>query len=1028
MSYPTNFGQPCWSAEQVSKVITQTVEAKAQTAPHFLASHSPFRKISDFRTPGQVLTEDDVFQDIFSKSRGEVQAFVKGEPGTGKSHLIRWLKLRSDYAAAHRDSGLDKFKLVLVERGTGSLKDALQQIVVQLGPEFERHIERVRGAIEKLSTSTARATLLSELALEVEQRWSEERQRPPLPRGLAHLGQALRAKGFGRWLQRDDGVVDLIIRRLTEQSTVEQRESFPKFTVADFDVPPIYLRADENSQQVIVFSDDLKEESALPEIAAETLNNALRDAIRELTGLRGSNLLDIFVEIRRELKRQRKQLAIFIEDVSVTGLDQDVVNAFEPRAGEHLCRMVAVLGITNNGWDRMPDNQRQRGTQVFEVGGNVVAQWASDTEEVARFTARYLNAVRLTDAEISTLANERFNGDIQRSKCDRCPHRQPCHAAFGKIELEGGVAIGMFPFSKHAPQALLGRLDDVRYKSQRGLLVRVLLPALDQSHSAFVNHEFPRPSNFSVQRHPLSTWTGFENGYCGGGHWDSESKDRLKFLAQFWVSEESSEELASQLQPLLGPLGLPKFSRTTTTPVAPKPTGGTKPTEQPKSKPKEDPELLKLLECLDAWSAGQSLKQDGKFRELLGKFLKESICWEDFRGIPITETKRLVQGRSFPRIEGQTDRPASQTFFIDFSRDAEIRDLLQSLVQFDRTGRSSWDFEHGELHKRILSRWLRKNRARVTGSLQPQPVTLTENSVRCASQVLALSAFLRDRSQFPEGRVERLKKVVGPIWEGNNRPVALSQELETLIADLEQKHAGIRKLLVQELGAGQGRADPDDFLDPLPILKALEDFESNVKVESLPSGANDSFWKSRFLAVANLNAYGTLVTRLEKEREALRTLISQVECFIRECGCERSDVRQGLKVCLEQLIETVELQRGKQRKPGILPLPNPPFDTLWEQKLIQQRGEVWGTALVDGSGLEKNGSDGKLLSFDPRRLTELAETLGTARNHLELIEKHLQEEEEALDKRGAGSSRDLLDELKKLSAFAIPSAGQENDS
>src|SRR5665213_1626452 len=133
MSYPTNFGQPCWSAEQVSKVITQTVEAKAQTAPHFLASHSPFRKISDFRTPGQVLTEDDVFQDIFSKSRGEVQAFVKGEPGTGKSHLIRWLKLRSDYAAAHRDSGLDKFKLVLVERGTGSLKDALQQIVVQLG-------------------------------------------------------------------------------------------------------------------------------------------------------------------------------------------------------------------------------------------------------------------------------------------------------------------------------------------------------------------------------------------------------------------------------------------------------------------------------------------------------------------------------------------------------------------------------------------------------------------------------------------------------------------------------------------------------------------------------------------------------------------------------------------------------------------------------------------------------------------------------------------------------------------------------
>ena len=70
-------------------------------------------------------------------------------------------------------------------------------------------------------------------------------------------------------------------------------------------------------------------------------------------------------------------------------------------------------------------------------------------------------------------------------------------------------------------------------KSQRGLLVRVLLPALDQSHSAFANHEFPRPSNFSVQRYPLPVWAGFENGYCGSGHWDNETKDRLKFSDSF---------------------------------------------------------------------------------------------------------------------------------------------------------------------------------------------------------------------------------------------------------------------------------------------------------------------------------------------------------------------------------------------------------------------------------------------------------------------------------------------------------------
>ena len=52
---------------------------------------------------------------VFSEgSVGGAQA--QGEPGTGKSHLIRWLKLRSDYAAGHGEFGLEKFKLVLVER------------------------------------------------------------------------------------------------------------------------------------------------------------------------------------------------------------------------------------------------------------------------------------------------------------------------------------------------------------------------------------------------------------------------------------------------------------------------------------------------------------------------------------------------------------------------------------------------------------------------------------------------------------------------------------------------------------------------------------------------------------------------------------------------------------------------------------------------------------------------------------------------------------------------------------------------
>src|SRR5262245_23469762 len=220
MSYPEKLGQPCWSLEQVRKVISLTAQTNAESAPYFLAAHSPFERIIDAKAGARQLTEEQVFQELFSAARGQVQAFVRGEPGTGKSHLIRWLKLRAEYAARHREAGLDAFKLVLVSRGNGSLKDALGQIVSQLGPAYEKHIQRVRGAIERLSEATARATLLAELALEIGTRWTNERGRVPLDRNLRHLGQALRANGFGRWLTRDGGIVDKVIKRLTERSSI----------------------------------------------------------------------------------------------------------------------------------------------------------------------------------------------------------------------------------------------------------------------------------------------------------------------------------------------------------------------------------------------------------------------------------------------------------------------------------------------------------------------------------------------------------------------------------------------------------------------------------------------------------------------------------------------------------------------------------------------------------------------------------------------------------------------------------------
>lgn len=1030
-SAPHQLGQPCWALEQVPKVIQQTAQTTAASAASFLAAHSPFRKITDAKTAGRTLSEEEVFKDIFSSARGQVQAFVTGQPGTGKSHLIRWLKERSEYASRDKQSSAERPRVVLVTRGNGSLKDALGQIVRQLGQEFERHVNRVQGAIDRLSDRTARAMLLSELALEVDTRGSNEHGHAPLHGSLQHLGQALRSNGFGDWMKRDGGVIHSVIQRLTDSSTVEDRETFPAFTPKDFEVPHTYLQPGANARQVLDFAEDLAEEPETRELAAKTLNTALQDAIRAMTGIKGDDLLTIFTEIRRQLGPDRV-LVVLIEDVSVTGLDQDVVNAFEPRDGEGLCRMVAVLGLTENGWDMLPDNLKQRSTHVYEVGGSTVQQWASDPQEIAKFTARYLNAVRSTEEEIQAIAEDRFEGDIRRSHCEECACRQECHAAFGKVEFDGGVEVGMFPFSTQAPYHLLKNLSEDRYRSQRGLLDRVLLSALQRSFDNLQSRRFPRPQMFPVNRPASTIWAGFENRYCGGAAWNSEQKERLRFLAQFWVNANTPDVLAAELQPLLRPLDLPSFSSepviVARSPDQSKPTGGK--IDVPSPPPAEDRELTRLLNLLEAWFGGQPLQEDSKFRDLLGAFLSRSIVWEDHQGFPIVEKKRLVYGNTFPKIEGQRSSPRGAYTF-DFPRTQETRDLLQSLLMLSRSPDKTWGFPDGELHKRAVSRWLRKHQAQAIKSVQPELPSIAQESLRAAVQALALTALLRDRKKLPEGRVDRIAAIFTPSWSATARPVVLSSELADIVSDLEQKSLGLREFLVNELGAGQGDASPKDFINPVPILDLLNDFEKRFAFDTLPVEVASSYWGPRFEAVKTFSrgAFASIPDRLDKEHQALAVAVASVRSFVEDAGFPDGDLRAGLEACLAELNQLIELQRGAQRRSGILPLPNSQFDELWQKKWLQVADvrSSWGAAVGRALELTQSKSPYDLAVFQVAKLKECMESLRLAEQHLNLVDQEMKVQEDQVGPQGDARGQ-LLDALDEIAALLELGGKGETDS
>lgn len=1012
MPYPQQLGQPCWDPEQVRKVISLTAHTSAESAPYFLAAHSPFERIIDAKSGGRQLTEEQVFQELFSPARGEIQAFVRGEPGTGKSHLIRWLKLRAEEAKARGENRFDNFKLVLVSRGNGSLKDALSQVVSQLGEEFERHTGRIRSAINKLSDHAARDTLLSELALEIGTHWASRHPEYPLPALLKPLASALSpATGFGAWMKRDGGVVHKIIQRLTAPSSVDDREESPSFTSGDL-VLDNALSPNTNPGDVVIFADDLIERPGLSELVAKCLNMALRDAVQGLTGLRGSDLLDIFNDIRRDLGPQ-KQLAVFIEDVSVTGLDQEVVNAFEAREVGGLSRMVAVLGVTQAGWGRLDVNQKQRATFEFEVGGAVAESWANNGPAVSTFAARYLNAVRLGDEEIRALAAERFSGDVSSSACNGCGQKGKCFEAFGYAELSGGVQIGLFPFNPKAPKALLSSLSEARYQSQRGLLDRVLLPALDLSHDALQSKSFPQQNIFSVKPPVFRfDWTAFAALYLGGARWGEEDKKRARFLASYWVEAASVAEAASRLESMLEPLGLPKFSSEVVQPPAP-PTvtpGG----RTPPPPPPEDLALQRLLVAIGEWYDEKKLSQDADFRKLVAALLRNSIAWSDERGTPITVSKtgpqQLVSGFAFVKIEDQLSRPAAQPFFIDLDRSPDTKELLESLAHFDRRGRN-WEFPHSELHKRRVSRWLRQNRRSVVKALSPDPASLASDSLNCAIQVLALVAYLRDRCEMPSSEVDRLDALFKPIWEANSKPSVLSSELQAIVSDLESKHAAIRSFVIREVGAGQGDAEPTDFIDPRRILKTLDEFTKAVAVEPPSAKVAGSFWKSRFQPISSMLAYADLSARLLKERKALEEVLAKVQNIIEGSGAKADSIPESIEACLAGFIDVIKLHQN----PDVLPVPNPAFDNIWGRNLIQnpEIRKLWAASIAKGVEAVSQKDAAALLAFGPAKLKECAEVLQIAEKHLDFVEGHLKREEGEADPGGDARAL-LLAELEKI--------------
>jgi hypothetical protein len=513
----------CWRAADVGAVISN--EALEGHEGIFLATHS---SISGFDILGSHAGEIEkpneraVLTALSDKARHHAFCVVQGEPGSGKSHLIRWLSVNWP---AGKDVKL------LLQRADGSLEGALTQLKNCLPAEFKELFDNLgqrHRATEKGRANMFRTNLANAL--------DPDHFDPPLD-DVSWCKANMPTELVGHFhLQRWNGptrVLRLLEGKGREEGEDERNSASANFDLFDLEeladccgglrgsgvLPATEKLAYRLIQEAKIISQLREANWTAEEIELDAtesarlktsiqlmsaLNKRRNDAIQNVLGVSAEGLKKLFRQVREALARKGHRLVLLLEDItSWEGIDDSLIDVLVTNAetrrdstGNKLCPLISVVGVTPAYYQKLHGNYRSRITHELNLGKVV----ESSLQDVATlrdragrlgFATRYLSAVRAGEQQLNTWreALKRDHDKPPPNPCRDCKVREGCHAVFGHLN-----GVGFFPFTADSLERLFSALNDhdngMTWKTPRGVLQAILNPNLSRP-GAIEEGEFP---------------------------------------------------------------------------------------------------------------------------------------------------------------------------------------------------------------------------------------------------------------------------------------------------------------------------------------------------------------------------------------------------------------------------------------------------------------------------------------------------------------------------------------------------------
>ncbi|OJW60449.1 MAG: hypothetical protein BGO57_13590 [Sphingomonadales bacterium 63-6] len=883
----------CWDPGAVRQVINPFAEHISDSL--FRAVHSDWDlKVSpqvgkSFQEIGEAswadMTPPAFLSDFLREDRPHALAAILGETGSGKSHLVHWMRLNIKPT---------KDRVVLVVRKSGtSLRNIVKMIIAELPTEQQASfLETLQSAGDGTqSRADQKQQLLNDLAQVIREEvlpTDADEIEEGLASSLPDLFQDphMRKEHF----LGDNTVIAEIVDHIFAPSNAKDRPDKRRvFVEGDLPLGGMdFAHASRLARDAIDLI-ELDPAVHLP-LAIRIINRNLDRAVARTLSFSGDRIEELMTRLRTYLKSQGQELVLLVEEFArLQGIDRALLQAITSQGDERQCKMRTAIAVTTGFFQSVAETAYMRTTHIVDMDRSAGrAEGRSVTKaSLNQFTARYLNAVRLGRDGIIQWSDAAAPGDSPLSKCDTCIHQTECHAIFGEVD-----GYGLYPFTSQALWNAASRADASMPErlNPRVLQNDLLVEVLDNFGPEVATGTFP-PFKLLEKLGGITALPAVAQ---------AELRNRNPQNYQRWATflelYDGTGTIANLDEHLRAAFEVPEIPGAD----AAKPSEPTADTPTPEAPPRNAASKEDLL--IEQWIGGQGLDQSvaNNLRLLVFSAVSNAIDWD-------------MVGLAKASFVGRTGK-AFQTASISFDRQTtQVRTDLQvklvipgNLVQPETAAaalqgvlRASkdqfrWEFPNGEkmlgAFLDCVEIWAKDVEAQLRDICQPTPQW---NQAAAAVELLCVGAAIGGKIK-PDAKIaDMIDAAFSPQWASECASTA--PEMKALYDKLirqREKLVGIAQSQMSSMKGGRAGA----MLNPGRIIGPIREFRQakwQLRLEppdgeaqepaklyrevraALPTAASSEMavrksWLDTMQDVFGVNATrATIVTALDAARQAV---------------------------------------------------------------------------------------------------------------------------------------------------------------